>query len=351
MTSRERVLLAINHEEPDRLPLFRPNIIPTYEPFEERVQHFLDTFEFDRFAGLGGLTYSPGRRRDLPDEAYEDDYGCRFQYKGVGGAYCVLHPLAEAETVRDVERFDWPEVDGPELVAPDAREKARQAREKGEYVTAVGVEPLFHRYHYMRGFEQWLVDIKASPDVHRAIADRIHHINTRLVMALLEEVGEYTDIVVTGDDLGHSTAPYMSPEDSRVHLKPYYADLIGRVKARFPHLKLYLHSHGQIMDLVPDLIECGVDILNPILPLDNMDPARLKRHFGDRLSFEGGIDIEHVLLFGTVDEVREHVQHVIDVLAPGGGYLFKAQAISRLIPYENLILAYDLALDYGSYPN
>lgn len=91
------------------------------------------------------------------------------------------------------------------------------------------------------------------------------------------------------------------------------------------------------------------DILNPILPLDNMDPVRLKREFGSQLCFEGGVDIEHVLPFGTIDEVREHAKRVIEILAPGGGFIFKAQAISRLIPYENLSTTYNLALEYGRY--
>jgi uroporphyrinogen decarboxylase len=141
----------------------------------------------------------------------------------------------------------------------------------------------------------------------------------------------------------------MSPQDFRDHIKPYFRDLIGRVKKQFPHIKIYLHCHGQIMDLVPDLVDCGIDILNPILPLDNMDPVRLKQEFGSQLAFQGGIDIEHVLPFGTVGEVREHVKRVIDILAPGGGFMFKAQAISRIIPYENLNTTYNLALEYGRY--
>ena len=210
---------------------------------------------------------------------------------------------------------------------------------------------LFHTYQWMRGFDQWMMDMILKPDLHKAIADRIHHINLTLTMSLLAEVGEYTDIVSTGDDFGTSVNSYISLQDFREHIKPYFKDLIGQVKGRYPHIKFYLHSHGQIMDLVPDLIECGVDILNPILPLDNMDPARLKENFGDQLAFEGGIDIEHVLPFGTVDEVEEHVKNVIDILAPGGGFIFKAQAISRIIPYENLRATYNLALEYGRYEN
>ena len=350
MTSRERVLLSINHKEPDRLPLFKPNIIQTYEPFGGRVQHFLDTFAFDRLAGLGGLVRRPSDRHQISDDVSEDGYGCRYRYMGVGLPYCVHSPLADAETVEDVERFDWPDPDAYSLIAPNARERAGEIRGKGDYATSVGVSGmLFHQYHYLRGFEQWMIDLKLNPEIHRAIADRLHHIHTTLVMRLLEEVGDYADIVTAGDDLGTSTASYMSPQDFRDQIKPYYKDLIGRIKTRFPHIKFYLHSHGQIMELVPDLIDCGVDILNPILPLDNMDPVRLKKAFGDQLSFEGGIDIEHILPFGTLDQVREHVKRTIDILAPGGGYLFKAQAISPLIPADNVIATYEQAFEYGRY--
>ena len=350
MTSRDRVLQVIQHKEPDRLPLFKPNTIDTYEPFDERIQDFFDHFEFDRLAGLGGIGGSPSARRQLSDDTFEDAYGCRFQYKGVGLPYCVHSPLANAQSVEEIEDFPWLDPKTPDLIAPDAKEKAREISERGEFATSVGVPGmLFHQYHYLRGFEQWMIDIKLNPDIHRAIADHLHHIHSTLVLRLLEEVGEYTDIVSTGDDLGTSTSSYMSPPDFKDFIKPYYQDLIGRIKTRFPHIKFSLHSHGQIMDLVPDLVECGVDILNPILPLDNMDPVRLKREFGDKLSFEGGIDIEHVLLYGSVDQVKEHVKKVIDILAPGGGFLFKAQAISPLIPVDNVLTTYKLGLEYGRY--
>jgi len=330
--------------------MFRPNIIQTHEPYDPRLEAFLESFAFDRLSSLGGLVWTPASREELPDNESVDGYGCRYRYMGVGLPYCTHSPLATAETVRDVERFAWPDPEAPDLIAPDARERARTAREESARATAVGVPGmLFHQYHYLRGFEQWMVDIKLNRDLLRATADRIHHITTTLLMRLLEEVGEYTDIVSAGDDFGTSTAPYMSPRDFRELVVPYYRDLVSRVKSRFPHIRFYLHSHGQIMDLVPDLVDCGVDILNPVLPLDNMDPVRLKAHFGDRLSFEGGIDIEHVLPFGTLDEVRDHVRRVIDILGPGGGYLFKAQAISPVIPAEHVITTYELALEYGRY--
>ena len=350
MDSRERVLLSLDHGEPDRVPIFGPNIIDTREPYDEELIAFLDRFGFDDFAGgLGGLVVSPARHRTLPDDTFEDEYGCRYKYMGVGSPYCIHSPLAQAKTVRDVEQFDWPDPDAPGLVADDAGKRAEEVRARTDSVTVVSVGTLFHQYHYLRGFEEWMVDIRLNRSVHRAIADRIHHINSTLVMRLLEEVAPFVDLVTTGDDLGTSTAPYMSPADFRALIKPYYADLIGRINSRWPHIKFYLHSHGQIMDLVPDLIECGVDVLNPILPLDNMDPVRLKQEFGGDLCFHGGIDIEQIMPFGSVEEVRDHVKETIDLLAPGGGYWFKAQAISPVIPPENVIAAYEYALEYGGY--
>jgi len=321
----------------------------TRAPYDPRVTHFLDTFGFDRLVDLGGLARHPSDRTELSDDVLVDGYGCRYTYRGMGLPYCTHSPLAAAETIADVEAFDWPDPDAPGLIAPDAREKAAAIGAESEHVTTVALAPLFHQYHYLRGFERWMLDVKLNPGVHEAIAERLHYIHSTLLMRHLDQVGEYADVVTGGDDFGWSSAPYMSPADFRRLIKPHYASIIDRVKSRFPHIRFYLHSHGQIMDLVPDLIECGVDVLNPILPLDNMDPVQLKQAYGDALCFHGGIDVEHFLPFGTVDEVRDHVRQVIDVLAPGGGYWFKAQVISPVIPTENLLAAYETAYEYGRY--
>jgi len=348
MRSRERVLLAINHKEPDRIPIFSPNLIPTYKPLDKRIQHFLDTFEFDRLVKLNFIK-TPSRRRKLAGEVYIDLYGCLFKYKGVGNPYCIYHPLAYVKKIEDVEKFKWPDPNDPNLLLKNASKMARKISEETEYATAINIDTLFHRYHALRGFNQWLIDLKLNPGLHKAIADKIYHINLTLTMRLLNEVGEYTDIVMTGDDLGTSTRPYVSLQDFRKHIKPYFKNLIGEIKRSFPHIKFYLHSHGQIMDFIPDLIDCGVDILNPILPLDGMDPIILKRKYGNQLCFCGGIDVEHILPFGTLADVKKHVKEVIDILAPGGGYIFKVQAISYLISYEKLITAYKIAVEYGRY--
>ena len=321
----------------------------TREPYSERVRQFLEAFRFDGLTNLGGVLDHPAQHREVAEDILVDGYGCRYEYKGVGLPYCTHSPLAHAETVADVEAFDWPDPEAPGMIAADARQEAQRIAAETESVTVVGVSPIFHQFHYLRGFEQWMIDVRLNPGVHEAIASHIAHIHGTLLMRLLEEVGDYTGVVAAGDDFGWSGAPYMAPADFSRLIKPHYERLVERIKGRFPHVKFYLHSHGQVMDMVPDFIECGVDVLNPILPLDGMDPLRLKREYGRDLCFHGGIDVEHILPFGTVDEVREHVKRVIDILSPGGGYWFKAQVISPLIPPENVIAAYETALEYGKY--
>ncbi len=349
MNSKQRVLLAVNHKEPDRIPLFPPNVMDTHEPYDPAVVEFLDSFTFDRFAGLHNVPRTPKAQVDQGDGTFIDGYGCKFKYMGVGLPYCVHSPLAGAETVADIEAFDWPDPDEPGLLSEEAGEQAREECRNSRHAVTAGIPTLFHQYHHLRGFEQWMIDMKLNRGIHEAIASRIHHINSTLIMRLLDEIGEYVDIVTTGDDLGTSLSSYMSPKDFQTLLKPYYKDIIGRIKSKFPHIKFYMHSHGQIMDLVPDLIDCGVDILNPILPLDRMDPVRLKKEFGGDLCFHGGIDIEHIVPFGTIQEVRDHVKQTIDTLSAGGGYIFTLQAISPIIPPRNIIEAYKLALEYGEY--
>lgn len=350
MNSRERLLTSLEHREPDRVPLFHPNMIETYAPYDGSLLGFLEGFPFDEIAGVGAYVDPPGQRRTLSDGTIVDGFGCRFEYKGVGLPYCTYAPLAGAQTIADVEAHDWPDPLDDRWLAPDLASKTRRLRERGDRLVSVGMPPLFHQYHYMRGFEQWMVDVKLHREIHQAIAERIYEVNATLLMRALDAAGAYVDIVETGDDFGTSLSSYWSPADFRSLIKPFYADLIGRIKRRFPHIKFYLHSHGQIMGLVPDLIECGVDVLNPILPLDGMDAARLKRNFGEALCFHGGIDIEHIVPFGTRQEVVDHVKRVIDILGPGGGYWLKLQAISPVCPPENVIAAYEVAADYGRYP-
>lgn len=347
MTSKQRVLASMNHEPTDRLPILASDTIQTDQPLDPRLVEFLDAFPFDHRADYGYLIRRPLERVSNEQGLLIDGYGCRFESKGVGDPYCTFSPLADAETVADVEAFDWPDPTAADVLRADAREQVKLCYDQGQYAISVGVGTLFHQYHYLRGFEQWLIDVKLNRAVHEAIAARIAHINLTLLMRLLDKVGEYVDLVTAADDFGTSISTFIDPEDFRELVKPHYQKLIAGIKSRFPHIKFRLHSHGQIMAILPDLIECGVDVLNPVLPLDHMDPVRIKRDFGNDICFDGGIDTEHVLPFGSVEEVRDHVRKTIDILAPGAGYWYSLSGVSSVMPPENVIAALECAAESG----
>ena len=138
----------------------------------------------------------------------------------------------------------------------------------------------------------------------------------------------------------------------RRYVKPWFSRYVGEVKKRFPGVKLIYHTCGSVYELIPEFIECGIDVLNPLQPnAKNMNHRRIKREFGDRLCFHGGVDVQRVLPFGTVEEVARHVRKVIEDLAPGGGYILApSQDIHPDVPPENIMAVYETALRYGRYP-
>jgi uroporphyrinogen decarboxylase len=167
----------------------------------------------------------------------------------------------------------------------------------------------------------------------------------------LEEVGEFVQMVHTSDDLGTQTAPYFSLEMYREMIKPKQKELMAHIKDK-TEAKIFYHSDGAISTLIDDLMEIGVDILNPIEPaVKGMDPSILKKSFGEKLSFHGGISQQQVLSKGTPDQVREEVKQRIRELCRGGGYILAAaQTIVPEIPAENIVEMFRAARQYGTYP-
>ena len=195
MNSKERVMFAVNHKEADRIPIFGPNMIDTHEPYDPSVVEFLDAYPFDRFASHFPLIKTPKSQKDLGDGNFVDGYGCEYKYMGVGIPYCTHSPLANAETVADIEAFEWPDPDEPDRLRPDAREIAIETHAKNDFAVTAGISTIFHQYQHLRGFEQWMIDMKLNPGIYEAIVTRLCHINKTLVMRVLEEIGEYVDIV------------------------------------------------------------------------------------------------------------------------------------------------------------
>lgn len=237
------------------------------------------------------------------------------------------HPLADDSAV---DRYKPPDPDRPELYA----EAARVVNEFKDEYWIVGVCPttIFESAWALRGYEQLMMDFLSDPELAERILDftYCHHL---VAAQKLVELG--VDMVWLGDDVGSQNAMLISPEVWRRFLKPRMAALITTLKKTNPQVKVAYHSDGYIFPIVPELVEIGVDILNPVQPAA-MDPAILKRDFGDKLCFWGSLDLQHTLPYGTPDQVRSEVIERLDTLGKGGGLILGPTHNVQLdVPIEN----------------
>lgn len=375
MTSRERVLCALHHQEPDRVPIFFGTSGVTtlntaaYDRLKAHLGIRTETRSFWRalqYATLEEETmarfHSDGRpllpgpapstlSRDLAPDRFVDAWGITWQCQP-GNHYfdIALHPLQDA-TVADLDRYAWPDLANPARFA-GLREKARAIREAGLAVVALtGISP-FEFSYMLRGMDLWFLDLGGDPEFVHALMRKLTDLMRSAVERLLAEAGDLIDVVITGDDLGSQKAPMVSTAMYRQLVKPYHAELFSSIKARSP-AKIFYHSDGNVYPLLNDLIEVGIDILNPVQvsAQDMGDTARLKREFGKRLAFCGAIDTQSVLPHGSPEEVRREVRRRIQDLAPGGGYILApAHCVQPDVPPENLCAMFEEAVVAGRYP-
>jgi Uroporphyrinogen-III decarboxylase len=382
MTGRERVLATLNHEEPDRVPLIigQTNATGIKMRSYQGLKHLFGVEAPDRY-----IYDWPELGTALPDEAvlerlgsdarsvldrfpasvYEraktrpehspfiDDWGGGQSEIEPGKWYPGIHPMPEASTLADIEAFPWPDPDDPSRVEA-VQAEARALKADGRYAV-IGCPWLlfpFERAHELQGLDRFLENMLLEPEFAQALLWKIEGICKRIMGHFLDEAGDCLDIIKIGDDLGAQENLMISPQVYREMLKPVHADLIAFIKSK-TKARIFFHSDGDIFDLVPDLVEIGVDILNPIQSGAGRmsDLGLIKRRFGDRLTFCGAIDTQRVLPYGSPEEVRSEVRRVIGLLGPGGGYLVSAvHTIMDEVPPENIVAMCDAVKEYGAYP-
>jgi uroporphyrinogen decarboxylase len=289
--------------------------------------------------------------RELASDRFVDAWGITWQSQPRNHYFdMALQPLKDA-TIEDIAKHAWPET-AHRCRFAGLREKARKIQEAGYAVVALsGITP-FEFSYMLRGMENWFMDLGGDPDFVHALMGKLTFLMRTGVEKLLEEAGDYIDVVVTGDDLGGQTSPLVSTAMYREFVKPYQVELFQAIKQR-SNAKIFYHSDGNIYPLLNDLIEIGVDLINPVhvAAKDMGDTARLKREFGDRLCFNGAIDTQWVLPCGSPDDVRAEVRRRIKDLAPGGGYILSAvHCIQPDVPPENVCAMFDEAIKAGRYP-
>jgi uroporphyrinogen decarboxylase len=383
MTSRDRVLAAINHEEPDRVPIVIGASNATgikMKPYKG-VKESIGVESPDDFIyqwpelGTARIDEETMRRlhsdvrgvRDLepssvlqrnkcrePHSDYIDSWGSGQSEVTPGYWYPGVHPILDAANLEDIENYTgWPDMDDPSRIA-HVREAGEQLAAQNEYAI-LGTPWLlfpFERAHAMQGMEMFLLNMAMNPEFARALLEKISSLCKTLMGHFLRELGDNVDIIKIGDDLGTQESLMISPKMYRELLKPIHADFISFIKER-TKAKVFFHTDGDVVPIIDDFIEIGVDILNPIQTSAGKmsDLSALKKRFGRNIVFCGGIDTHQVLPHGTTDEVRQEVRRVMEILGPGGGLMIgSVHTIMDDVPPENVLAMVDAVEEYGHYP-
>jgi len=382
MTSRERVLKALNHEEPDRVPIdlggfqtgihrdayrdllahlgYKEDII-ILDPVQQIVkpsEWVLERFRVDtRYVCArapesfkGGIVQN--RRAGRLWHDLRDEFGVVWSMPDDEPNYMdiSLHPLAGATTA-DLADYPFPNGGDPTRFA-GVREEALRLHRETPYALCTGISGVVYEVcWYLRGLERWFEDLLERPEFCEALLDRILGYWLDFETSFMKAVGDIVDVVMIGDDLAGQEGPLFSPGLYRRLVKPRQKRLVRHLKS-LTRAKIWYHTCGDASALLPDLIDNGIDILNPVqVGLKGMDPQSLKTRFGRNLTFwGGGIDAQHVLPFAAPAGVREAVRANIEAFKPGGGYIFNnVHNIQKGVPPENIVALFDAAFEFGRY--
>ena len=382
MTPRQRVQKALNHEVPDRVPIdlggFQTGIhrrayiallehlgieddVTILDPVQQLAkpcEALLERFHVDiRYlvahgpdSFKGGIEQNTRQGRLWHD--LKDEFGVVWSMPDDQQLYMDIshHPLADA-TIDDLPDYPFPKGDDPTRFT-GLRDEATRMRDETPYAISTGIGGVVYEIcWYMRGLERWFTDTIENPAFCEALLDRTLAFWLGYYTLFLAEVGDLIDVVMIGDDIGGQHGPLFSPDFYRRVVKPRQKQLVQHIKS-LTGAKIWYHTCGSVTHLIPDLIDNGIDILNPVqISAANMDPQQLKDAYGDKLVFwGGGVDTQHVLSFATPDQVRDDVRHNVEALKPHGGYVFNSvHNIQAGVPPENIVAMFDAAYEAGFY--
>ena len=345
MTSRERVLAAVEHRTPDRVPI-------TFDAEPEVIERLMDHFGVGTREEVWDALHVDTRLvgADHHDPRVREENGIRYDFWGIGEKqqaysggtyweYCV-HPLAGMSTVDEVENYNWP---SPEEVAFDTIRETRR-RNPDKAVIAHITHGGFFKATHLRGLQAFMMDLGMAPDLAEAIIRRVMAYFLPALERLCSEAGDSFDIFYVADDFCTAQGPMISPAMFRDLIQPYLAAIADTVHAHGK--KMLLHTCGSIRALLPDIIAAGVDVMEPIqTSAEGMDVEGLKRDFGETMAFYGSIDLIRVLSRGTPAEVREEVMKNFRVLGRNGGLIIGPghTYIQPDTTLENILALYETA--------
>ncbi|MCL5985605.1 MAG: hypothetical protein M1371_03465 [Actinobacteria bacterium] len=360
MNSKERVLTALAHKEPDRVPKF---IFLTPEVADQarevlRISNddsYLMDIELgnDLLLFYRGISDIPGvyHKEYSGEQSIEfyDRWGIKYRVVNYGTGACsgkysemIEHPLANA---KDLSGFTPPDPEEEEI---DSLKELVDSYGKDYAIIAGVAATIYEAAWYLRGLENFLADLRDNRDFVHELMDLTMNYHLQIAKKMIS-MG--ADIIWVGDDVGMQTGMYISPEDFREFLKPKYAHMFSEFRKVNKNIKIAYHSDGYIEPVISDFVEIGLDILNPVQPAC-MNPAELKKKYGRNLSFWGTVDVQHMMPFGTPKEVVSEVRERIKTVAPGGGFILcSAHCVQPSVRALDNVFIYYWAIDkYGKYP-
>jgi uroporphyrinogen decarboxylase len=382
MNARERVIRALDHREPDRVPIDLGATIvssivkKSYIDLKgylgttvgeikmlDHIQQlpYVDEALLERFAVDFRLVQLPSATApglSVFEEggyyAFIDRWGSKLHMPKQGGLYFdwVDFPIKEP-TLAALDHYAWPRPDPPELNAQLA-EQAKYLYDKTDYaLVGSGVigGGIFEQPARMMGMQNFLMALVAEPRFADRLMEGITDIYIESCNNYLDQVGEYIQVFTYWDDVNTQNGWLIRPELYRKMIKPKQRRLVDAIKKK-TNAKIFFHGCGAVYDLIPDLIDVGFDILNPVqVSARGMDTKNLKRAYGKDITFwGGGVDTQSVLPFGTPEQVADEVRRRIDDLAPGGGFVFAAvHNIQAFVPPQNIVTMFDTAREHGHY--
>jgi len=384
MKPRERVYAAANHEEPDRVPICFGGFLAAtitecppkgrvcsklYEYLEmkdcEPVQYAdffnivenLDERVMQRLhSDMRIVGANPPRAVVESDGTKTWPFMCGTRIHKVGYYDEPFDwPMRHMTTKKDIDEYPWPPLDIN--IMEGVVESAKYLQEETDYFVQGELFSNFLPFDayglVFTGIDKWLTDMKIRPKFYHQLSEKLLEISIAYADQFFGGVGQYLDGVTVFDDLGTQQGGFMSLTDYREFYKPYQAEIIKNIRKYIrPEAKIIIHSCGSNYAYISDLIEIGVDILNPVQPLArNMEPWRLKNEFGNNIAFLGGFDIQQLLPLGNAEQIREGVKKLIQEYSQGGGFIFATgHNIEPDTPPENIVAMFDAAYEYGKYP-
>lgn len=348
MSPRERVLAAISRRVPDKVPKtasFTPAVMETFRQ-ETGSEDPEDYFAMEpRAVGLNTTKqesdFSP-YLGPLPPGTSVSEHGIGYVPGSLYHFTKMVHPLRNMQEASELLDYPWPDTQA-DYRHSDLEAKVGSLHDAGWFATGV-VGHIFETAWYMRGMVRLLVDFSDNPEFAAALLDRIVADNC-LIARRMAEAG--ADMLLLGDDVGTQRGMMMNPGTWRRWLKPRLALVIASGRLVNPEIHAYYHSDGDVRCIIPDLIEAGVTILNPVQP-ECMDPAALKKQYGDVLAFWGTIGTQTTMPFGTPEEVERTVKERIDTVGRGGGLvLAPTHTLEPDVPWENIVALFEAVEKHG----